>query len=596
MSFKEIKKQDVAKACEEIMQAGNVIVATTDVSPSNKAFHDARYKLFRLACATADEDVLCDIACNANIQCLTKKIFPVSCRAGIYEECDIARSLLADDALDFDKIYRSYYGDTYRTLMDDELAFLDTSLAGKTVAYIGGGAMPVPALLMAKEKGCQIVVVDPHKESCDLAGALAAKLGLENKFKVVCKPGEVMDYSGIDMVWIANWIERKEGIFKRISGFADVSNVIVRSAARNSLSFIINDPVDADAVCPQGYELLHTTAKRDSVSLESMIFRNKKAAARGQARSRRVVDSVMELIGNTPLLRLPPEKTGLINIDLYAKLEHLNPFGSVKDRTALAMLGPHIGKVSADRKKILELSSGNAARALQAIASIHGTMLETVSNRIRIDEMRKLLKIQGARISPLPEGTDTNDAYAALNVVDDKAKRENEQYFYTDQYRNAANLGTHYKMTGGEIIEDLGKVDYFVGSIGTAGSSVGVSRYLKEFNADLDITGVVSEKDDFIPGIRHKGEIFDIGPYEEKYYNRLIDITAQEAIDGILDLVRLYGVMAGPSSGAAYHAALRHLRSIDATLSERRTAVFIVCDRMEPYISYIEQRRPELFA
>lgn len=294
-------------------------------------------------------------------------------------------------------------------------------------------------------------------------------------------------------------------------------------------------------------------------------------------------------------MELDKRKTGLRNITLYAKLEHLNPYGSIKDRTALGMLQGHIERLSVEKKTVLELSSGNAARGLQAIASIHGATLETLSNRIRVTEMQKILKLQGARITPIG-ALDPEDAYAALRKVDRKAADEKDAYFYTDQYRNPANEETHYALTGQEILEDVGAVDYFIGAIGTAGSTVGISRRLQRANSALDITGVVSEKEDFIPGIRHKDEIFDVGPFKEDRYHRILDVTAQEAIDGVIDLVRQYGIMAGPSSGATYRAALKFLRSIDAGLEAPTKAVFVVFDRVELYLSYLEARRPDLFA
>lgn len=315
----------------------------------------------------------------------------------------------------------------------------------------------------------------------------------------------------------------------------------------------------------------------------------------GSHQTPRIVDTIDQLIGRTPLLRMDPAKTGLKNIDLYAKLEHLNPFGSIKDRTALGMLGPHIARLATEKKTVLELSSGNAARGLQALSSIYGVQTETVSNRIRIPEMRKVLQIQGAQITPI-NNIDNTDAYAALHFVDQKAAHESDRYFYTDQYRNPANDGTHAAQTGQEIVDDLGAVDYFIGAIGTAGSTVGISRRLRDTNVQLDVTGVVSEKTDFIPGIRHQDEVFDVGAFHQDKYNRISDVTSQDAIQGVLDLVRLYGVMAGPSSGATYCAALRFLKSVDADLTERKSAVFVVFDRLELYLSYIEERRPDLFA
>lgn len=594
------KETDIGAVRQSILDAANDIVQSVDLTPANRIFHDARYSLYSIAASEPSSDVLQGILQDPDVRDAARKIFPIACRAGILEECTTARALLARDTLDFDDIYAAYYGDVYQTLMNDELAFLDTLPAPDTARplsafYVGGGAMPVPAMLMVLRLGYDVTVIDPHAESCDLARALAKRLGIADKLRVIQQPGERADYTGCDYVWIANWLQNKEAIFARIHQYANVSHVIARSAPDNSFSFVINDRIDEKALCAQGYAVAFRSEKRANLSLVSVIFRN---LAQGAAlpRQSRKIESMTEVIGNTPILHLDPAKTGLRNIDVYAKLEHLNPFGSVKDRTALAMLAPHMDDITANGKKVLELSSGNAARALQAIASMHGTVLETVSSRIRLAETRKLLQLQGAIITPLdPAEVDPTDAYSALHIVDRKARDEADRYFYTDQYRNGANVDTHSDTTGREITEDLGAVDYFFGAIGTAGSSVGIARSLKAANAQLDISGVVSGAEDFIPGIRHYGEIFNVGPFEESFYSRILPCTAQESIDGVLDLIRHYGVMGGPSSGAAYHAAMAYLRSVDAQLTSRKKAVFIVCDRVEPYLSYIEERRPSLF-
>jgi cysteine synthase B len=503
--------------------------------------------------------------------------------------------LLEIGNLSFDMLYDRYYGGVYQALMDDEMAWFARQPEGapRHIAYIGGGAMPVPAMLMAKKMGVRVTIVDPHTESCMLAMSLLQRLGLSHLVSVMNCGGDQADLSGVTAVWIANWIDDKMPIFRNIHDFPNVKYVVARSAPKNTLSFVINDELDC-GLCGKDFELLHTTDKRADLSLVSMIFQNGQCGSKAEARPV-VVDTMTDLIGNTPMLRLDPARTGLKNIELYAKLEHLNPFGSVKDRTAFGMLGPHIRKIAAEGKEVLELSSGNAARALQAIAGMHGTKLETVSGRIKVDEMRKILQLQGATVTPINHLVDLNDAYAALDLVDAKAADEQDKYFYTDQYRNPANDGTHYAATGREIVRDIGPVDYMIGSVGTAGSTVGISRQLMQANEKLQTVGVVSEPDDFIPGIRHRGEIFDVGAFREDYYAALMGISAQDAITGLLDLARNYGVMCGPSSGAAYMAALRYLKERDGQAGAPQKAVFIVCDRVELYLSYIEARRPDIF-
>ncbi len=585
---------------KRIVQAGSVMAASSDFRPANDGFHSARYELFSIAAADHDRAMIERLSADEELQDLARTVFEISCRAGVEEECAKARELLSRQELTFQQIYQGYFGAVYETLMRDEIAWYEhqsgKSLAGQDIAYIGGGAMPVPAMLMAKLLGCKVTVFDPDATSCELAGQLIARVGLGHLIDVVNKPAQEGDYRRYGLAWIANWIEHKRPIFARLHQYPNVRYVVARSAADNSLGFLINDPLDCRSTC-EGYRVRHRTERRKGLSLVSIVLENLSCSLATQpARTKApVVDSMTDLIGNTPMLRLDPAKTGLKNIELFAKLEHLNPFGSIKDRTALGMIGPHIDEIAADGKTIIELSSGNAARGLQAIASMRGVNVETLSNRIRVSEMRKMLLIQGAKITPLPQ-VDPHDAYAALNFVDERARTEERTSFYTDQYRNPANAGAHRLETGREIVEQIGPVDFFVGAIGTAGSTIGISDCLRQSSPGLDVTGVVSDKDDFIPGIRHKDEIFDVGPFAEDSYNRITAVSARQAIDGMLSLVRDFGVMAGPSSGAALYAALDHLRSVDAALSTRKTAVLVVCDRIELYLSYIEERRPDLFA
>ncbi len=568
--------------------------------PGEREFsYRARYSLYDIAAAKVDPELVRALSKDPEIRAIADAVFPLSCEAGVYEECDIARNLLKETDLTFDLVYDRYYGRVYEALMRDELSWFEqngVNLKGAHIAYIGGGAMPVPAFLMARILGARITIFDPDQTSCDLALALAERIGLKDQILAKTIGGEDAVYERIDVAWIANWITDKLPIFRRIHEFSNVRHVVARSAAAETLSFIINDELDCDR-CGQDFELLHTTPKHDDISLISLIFKNPPCVPEAdEIAARPVVDSMTDLIGNTPMLRMDPKKTGLKNIQLYAKLEHMNPFGSVKDRTAFGMIGGHIERIAAEGREVLEMSSGNAARALQAIASMHGSRLETVSGRIRVEEMRKVLRLQGAKVTPMGDDIDPADAYAALYAIDAKADAETARYFYTDQYRNPANDGAHYLATGREIIRDVGAVDYLIGAVGTAGSTVGISRSLREANADLKIIGVVSEESDFVPGIRHKGEIFDVGAFREEYYEQIIGIHALDAIEGIVRLMRDFGVMAGPSSGAAYMAALSHLKTLDDQVTSPQKAVFIVCDRVELYLSYIEERRPDLFS
>lgn len=521
------------------------------------------------------------------------------------EEYARALLLLGEDNLTFGKIYRSHKGEAQEFLMLDELKWLSSEggieMSGQHVAYMADGGVPVAAMLLAQHSGCKVTVIDSAPETAALSQELVRRVGLSHLVDVLRQPAQDVDYSPYTLIWASGNVGAKKPAFNRVLEFSNVQYVVIRAELPENRNFVVNEIVDECKACDCGFKVVHQTPQRLTSNLVSVVMyhapchpnANKTAV---EPVRRRVVDSMVDLVGNTPMLRLDPEKTGLKNIELYAKLEHLNPFGSIKDRTAKAMIAPHIREIAAQNRQILELSSGNAARGLQAIAAIHGTSLETVSNRIRIPEMHKILELQGAKITPIDDKGGTLDALGALKTVDQKATVESDRYFYTDQYRNPANDGTHCATTGREIIEDIGPVDFMIGSVGTAGSTMGLARALRQANEDIDVIGVVSDGVDYIPGIRFKGEIFNVGSFDEKSYRAIQDVSVDEAIDGVIDLMRLYGVMAGPSSGATYHAALKHLRAVDATLTAPKKAVFVVCDRVELYLSWLESRRPELFS
>lgn len=310
-------------------------------------------------------------------------------------------------------------------------------------------------------------------------------------------------------------------------------------------------------------------------------------------------DSITEAIGNTPLVRIDPAVHGLTHIDLYAKLEMLNPFGSVKDRPAWNMARPHLDDAVERGATVVELSSGNTAKALALLAGLHGLRFKSVTNRMRIPEIKELLLLLGAEIEELPgrseclDPTDTDDPLTRFHQA---LTEPGGTYLHTDQYFNPRNTEAHAAGTGPEIIKDLdGRApDWFVACVGTAGSSTGVARVLREHDPDVRVLGLVAHKSDFIPGIRTIDEVHQVGLFDPETYDTIETVTADEAIDGMVTLIRRCGLLSGPTGGAAFHGAIRHLRTVDAELTERRTAVFIVCDRAESYVGYVRQRRPEL--
>ncbi|MBG0561534.1 pyridoxal-phosphate dependent enzyme [Actinoplanes aureus] len=311
-------------------------------------------------------------------------------------------------------------------------------------------------------------------------------------------------------------------------------------------------------------------------------------------------DSVTDVIGGTPLVRIDAAVHGLRNIDLFAKMELFNPFGSVKDRAAWNMVRHRLAGAAERAETVVELSSGNTAKALAVIAGMHGLPFRSVTNRMRVPEIKDLLLLLGAQIDELPgqsECLDPTDTDDPLTRMYHTVSAAGGGYLHTDQYFNDLNVEAHVRGTGPEIIADLdGRApDYFIACVGTAGSSTGVARVLREHDPEVTVVGLVAEKADFIPGIRDIDEVHEVGLFDPDVYDTIEAVSSDEAIDGLLTLVRRCGTLAGPTGGGAYQGAVRYLRRLDAGLTGRRTAVFIVCDRVESYMSYLRERRPALF-
>lgn len=300
---------------------------------------------------------------------------------------------------------------------------------------------------------------------------------------------------------------------------------------------------------------------------------------------------ITEIIGNTPLLRIDQAVHQLANVELYAKLEHLNPFGSLKDRTAWGLVKDALPHIIEQQQTIVEFSSGNTAKALAILASVHGLDFQTITNRIKVPEVYNVLKVVDAAIDTLPGTTECPD-YAYL---EQQTRDHPDHYFHTDQYRNAKNYQVHYETTGREIFEDLGPVDYLYGGLGTAGSTRGVTEFLHEKNPDLQSIGIVAELDHSIPGLRNIDEMADMGIFEKNLYQDLVVVDIPHALDGMLTLIRRCGVLCGPGSGAVYAGIRQHLQQQSLHWTRPVKVVFIVCDRMEWYISYLQKHRPDLF-
>ncbi len=282
---------------------------------------------------------------------------------------------------------------------------------------------------------------------------------------------------------------------------------------------------------------------------------------------------VTDLIGNTPLVELQ-KLTPHPGVRILAKLEGNNPGGSVKDRPALHMIRSAMerGEISPGTP-LIEATSGNTGIALAMIASLFGLQIELVMPESSTRERTLTMQAYGARVTLL-EDIETCRDYAA-------EKAAGEGYFQLNQFANPDNYGAHYRSTGPEIWRDTGgQVTHFVSAMGTTGTIMGVSRYLKERNPGVTIVGCQPTEGSSIPGIRRWPEAYLPKIYEPSRVDRVLDVSQEEATEAARALARTEGIFAGMSSGGAAAAALRLAGEL-----QEGVIVFIVCDRGDRYLT-----------
>lgn len=286
--------------------------------------------------------------------------------------------------------------------------------------------------------------------------------------------------------------------------------------------------------------------------------------------------TLIDFIGNTPLVELThinPNK----KVKLMAKLEGHNPGGSVKDRTALGLIkgGIESGLIQPN-SKIIEATSGNTGIALAMIARLKNLHLELVmpenSTRERILSMQAF----GAQVilTPAEEGMEGAIDYA-------KEKVEKEGYVSLDQFGNTNNPQMHYTTTGPEIFRDThGEITHFVSAMGTTGTIMGVSAYLKEQNPSIEIIGAQPAEGAKIPGIRKWPEAYMPKIFNRSRVDKIMEVTEDEAKFMARRLAKEEGVFCGMSSGGSVATALKIIPSL-----EHGVVVCIICDRGDRYLS-----------
>jgi cysteine synthase B len=286
--------------------------------------------------------------------------------------------------------------------------------------------------------------------------------------------------------------------------------------------------------------------------------------------------SLLDFIGNTPLIKANNilVKKG---VSLYLKLEGNNPGGSVKDRPALNMIRSAFERN--DIKKgdyLIEATSGNTGIALAMIAQQYEINIELVMPENSTKERVQTMEAYGAKVTltPASEGIEGSRVYAEKQVAE-------KGFYMLDQFANPDNWKAHYKTTGPEIWRDTeGQITHFVSAMGTTGTIMGTSTYLKEKNAAIQIVGAQPDDDSKIPGIRKWSPAFLPKIFDAKKVDRVIEVTEAEARLMTKRLAKEEGVFAGMSSGGSVTAALKLAETL-----EKGVIVAIICDRGDRYLS-----------
>ncbi|MHA7057301.1 cysteine synthase CysM [Aquimarina sp. M1] len=286
--------------------------------------------------------------------------------------------------------------------------------------------------------------------------------------------------------------------------------------------------------------------------------------------------SILDLIGNTPLVKA----TSLIknpNITLFLKLEGHNPGGSVKDRAAYNMIKSALNRGDIDQNtKLIEATSGNTGIALAMIAGIFKLDIELVMPENSTKERVQTMRAYGAKVTLTPEDIGIEGArdYAETKVAD-------SGYITLNQFANDDNWKAHYKTTGPEIWKDTeGKITHFVSSMGTTGTIMGTSTYLKEQSKDIKIVGVQPTDESRIPGIRKWPKEYLPKIFNPSKVDQVIEVSQEEATKMAKRLAKDEGVFSGMSSGGSVTAALKLAETLD-----HGVLVAIICDRGDRYLS-----------
>jgi len=286
--------------------------------------------------------------------------------------------------------------------------------------------------------------------------------------------------------------------------------------------------------------------------------------------------TLADYIGHTPLVRLQ-RLAGETSNTLLVKLEGNNPAGSVKDRPALNMIfqAEKRGDIQPG-DTLIEATSGNTGIALAMAAAIQGYRMVLIMPENMSEERRAAMKAYGAELVLVTQEESIEGARDLALQMQDEGKGK-----VLDQFNNADNPDAHYIGTGPEIWQQTdGKITHFVSAMGTTGTIMGVSHFLKEKNPDIQIVGVQPEEGASIPGIRRWPEAYLPGIFEASRVDSLLDVSQQAAEQTTRELAAKEGIFCGISSGGAIAAALQLNQEV-----ENAVIVSIICDRGDRYMS-----------
>ena len=293
-----------------------------------------------------------------------------------------------------------------------------------------------------------------------------------------------------------------------------------------------------------------------------------------------IKNNILEAIGNTPMVKINHLNPNP-NVNIFAKIEGFNPSGSIKDRIAVKMISDaeKDGRLKPGQT-IIEPTSGNTGIGLAIIGIVKGYPVEIVMSEAVSMERRKIIRSLGGKVilTPAEEGTD-----GAIRLARKMVAEQPDKYFMPDQFANAANFLAHYETTALEIWQQTsGEIDYLVCALGTSGTIMGLSRFLKIMKPSIKIVCAQPVKGHYIQGLKNMEEAIVPDIYDPSKIDVQELIESEDAIEMARQLIKQEGIFAGMSSGAAMLAAARTAERIPSG-----NIVVLFPDRAEKYISTV---------